>query len=713
MVSALQNAVVKTRRQVLAQVTGATVLGTAVLVGRGQTVKAAASPIVLVWRPWYNFPGATSSEGQKLLYEGTAPFRAQNPGIDFKITFLGYQDTTAAAILAGAGPDVFEDWIISDYTDRGLLLNLQPYIQRDNLDLTVLPAGMVRYLEINGQSAPAGEGFYALPDYLHTLGQAVNEDVLDQLGMKYPEPDWTYQQWAEFWLQTSSKTLQKDGKPRVGGGLYWWSGHGSGAAPGDWYWHAWGGDFVNPNNNTQPMIDAPGSVAFAEYFVGLINEGALAEWGDATGFITGSQVSLPRGSAGGLPWSATNWRNVKWSLYPMPTGAAGQFTAAFESFYAASADTQYPEQCWEFIKWLCYEKTWPRYMMRLALQGPIRRDLWTEWQTIVEAVAPPLRHVNLGGLVAQVEADNMWSGTPFRYYDSQCGDVINKYVGMILAKQISVAGGLAQASQQMAALQRVGNGYQGDLIATRAFEAYLAKARASSVTFATPAPSRTDFGSPPQAAASLIAYRATTGTYTVTGGGTGLTGSSDGGTFACAAFRRSRGTFACRLTAITAVKDTSIAGGAKIGLMIRSSLSSGAATACLDVALGHSVQFFSRPFPGSSPTDQNTPGGGLLAGTGLLANNAKPASNYLLKPLWLKLVGTGGQWMAYTSLDGTTWAQAGTMVLVDAEGVWVGLFVTSHDSGHFIRATFDSLVGLPKLNTFVQFGSNVAESGTT
>jgi len=447
------------RTAAVAWVTGATALAGCGPMKAAPT-PAAANTITLVWRPWYNFPQATSKTGAELLYEGTAPFRQAHPGVDIKITFLGYQSATVASLLGGDGPDVFEDWVIGDFTDGGLLLDLQKYIKQENLDLSVYPRGMIEYLQVNGQSAPGGPGFYALPDYLHTLGQAVNVDVVNTLGLNLPDPSWTYKDWADFWRNTSKKSTDAS-KRRIGGAFYWWSGHAGGSAPGNWYWHAWNGGFVNPNDNAQSMMGSPDSIAFGEYFLDLIDSGAAIPGGDDAAFARGAQVSKPRGSAGGLPYSAAAWRNVTWRLFPMPVGKNGRFTAAFESFYAADASTKQPDLCWEFIKWLCYGEEWPRYMMRLALQGPARKTLWEEWQSIVLSVAPPLAKVNLNVLVDQVQKDEMWTGHPFRFSETTCGNVINTYISNVLNHQMSVSTGFREAARLLDEAETVGAAERG------------------------------------------------------------------------------------------------------------------------------------------------------------------------------------------------------------------------------------------------------------
>jgi hypothetical protein len=680
-----------TRRQALTAAAGAAAWGGIVGMGAARPAQAAANPVVLVWRPWYNFPNATTPAGQRLLYEGTAPFRAQHPGLDIQMTFLGYQGATVAAILGGDGPDVFEDWVISDYTDQGLLLNLAPYIQQDNLDLSVYPAGMISYLQANGQSAPEGKGFYALPDYLHTLGQAVNLDVVNQLGLSAPQPEWTYQDWANFWLKTTYKSNVPT-KARTGGALYWWCGHGNGGAPGDWYWHAWGGGYVDPANNANTIIDSPASLAFAEYFVALMDEGALTPWGNASAFPSGGQVSLPRGSAGGLPWSAANWRGTTWSIFPMPLGSQGRFTAAFESFYAINGATRQPELSWEFLKWLCYETAWPRFMMRLALQGPAHKALWPEWQRIVVDAAPPLRHVGLETLVAQVERDELWTGAPFRYSDTQAGNIIGTYVSQILDHQTSVAAGLRAAAREIRALQVNGGTYARQTVA-----ALQAMERGATLS----PPPVDGLGAPPTPPPQGAFTAGTGGSYTLVGDGADVWNPTGNCVFAGSSSTAATADFICRVVALANLDCPHLSQWAKAGLMVCGDLSDVASALTLEVTGHNGVywQVLATPSAGwqaGGPSSPTAPTG--LVGNQVLTLATLPKAagqNDLIKPLWLRLHRERTAWTPYTSWDGKTWTQAAAPLGMDVGGAWVGLFATAHNSSFQgkgrVRATFDHL----------------------
>lgn len=411
--------------------------------------QAAGHTITLLWRPWYNFNEGTSKLGLQLLYDGTAPFRASHKGVDFRLTALGYQGATIAAILAGNGPDVFEDWVFPPYIENNLLLDLQPYMRKANLDLSVYPSSYVSYFREIGSFSPKAAGFFVLPDYVHTLGQAVNLGVLDQLGVAYPEPGWTWADWTRFWTATAKRSTNP--QRRRYGGQFYMSGYDYyGGNPAPWYWHGFGGGFVQPGAPTHCHLAAPGSIRFAEWAFPLMREQIIG-YGH---FRAGQQVSEPRGTAGGLLYSAEQWRGLKWAIYPMPVWPDGKaWTFGVASGYAANAATKHPDLCWEFIEWLCHEPAWPRYMMRLALIGPILNSLWSEWETIVTSVAPTLKDKQLHYLTQTVRDDLLYVGKSFKYADAATARAINHWTGLAQAGKVPVAQALPEAAAQVDALQ--------------------------------------------------------------------------------------------------------------------------------------------------------------------------------------------------------------------------------------------------------------------
>lgn len=442
-----------TRRQAIGRcatvVLAAGVLDAACGPRTARPIKAIANPVVLVWRPWQNFPSGTNLRTAfGLMYEATAPFRAQHKGLEIKLSAVSPQGGTVTSLLAGEGPDVFEDWVLNMFTDQGLALDLAPMIQRDSVNLSVLPAGMVDYIRANGRNSPSRHGFFAMPDYLNTKAMAVNLGALSTLGIAAPQPEWTYADWADMWKKSSSR-----GKHRTGGGIYWYNGHGNNTGPGPWYLHAFGGGYVDPQNTARAGLTSSGSLQFFDFLMPLISSGAVAPWANGS-FRAGQQISEAIGTAGSLMSAAENWDSLRWDLFPMPTGPKGRFTAGYLGFYAIDAQTKQPDLAWEFVKWLCLGETWQKFMIHLNLHGPILVQLWSEWQAMVQAAAPPLRSKSVDVIVQQVQNNQAWTGLPFKYADDACGKIISAYISAMLAQRLSVQEAMQQCTQQITAYEQ-------------------------------------------------------------------------------------------------------------------------------------------------------------------------------------------------------------------------------------------------------------------
>jgi len=415
---------------------------------------AAANPTVLLFRPWHNFTNGTSATAVQLYKNGLEPFLKKNPGVDVNITTMGYQQTTVASILAGVGPDVFEDWVLPLYTSANLILNLDSYIQRDNVDLSIYPPGQTVFFKEAGGFASAGPGIYCLPAYLHTVAQAVNLGVLDALGLGYPEPGWTHLDWTKLWEAVTIRSTGSGGKkPRAGTALYWSGYDSSGSNPADYIWWGFGGEFVDPGNPTRCYLDSPGSVACAQWVYPLLQQGVVATGGDIS---TGGVVCQPRGSAGGLLYSAGAWNGFKWDLFPQPVFPKNKTTYAASDFYAINAGTKHKDLSWELLKFICVETSWQTFMMKLALTGPNQRGLWEQWASIVKAAAPSLQTKNLNVIGQAVLNNEPYRGLVFHYSDTQSAGVIKQYSLLAQQQKMSITDAFTHAAQQVDAIQQAG-----------------------------------------------------------------------------------------------------------------------------------------------------------------------------------------------------------------------------------------------------------------
>ena len=155
------------------------------------------------------------------------------------------------------------------------------------------------------------------------------------------------------------------------------------------------------------------------------------------------------------------------------------------------------------------------------------------------------------------------------------------------------------------------------------------------------------------------------GTFTVAGAGSDIWGSADSFRYAYQTLSGD-GTIVAR---VTGIQNTNTY--AKAGVMIRESLTAGAAHVILDARPNGAIEFMQRASSGGSTS--------YLAG----ATQATPA--------WLKLSRSGNTVTASVSADGGAWSTVGTATISMGTGVYVGLAVTSHNTSTLNSSTFDNV----------------------
>ena len=107
---------------------------------------------------------------------------------------------------------------------------------------------------------------------------------------------------------------------------------------------------------------------------------------------------------------------------------------------------------------------------------------------------------------------------------------------------------------------------------------------------------------------------------------------------------------------------------AKAGVMIRAGLGAEAQNIFLGATPSHGLTFQQRRAAGESTTAEALPG---------------------TAPVWLRLQRTGTHIQAFSSADGSRWAQAGSATVLLPAAVFVGLASASHQEGALGKAVFD------------------------
>ena len=157
---------------------------------------------------------------------------------------------------------------------------------------------------------------------------------------------------------------------------------------------------------------------------------------------------------------------------------------------------------------------------------------------------------------------------------------------------------------------------------------------------------------------------ASNGTFTVSGSGADIWGTSDAFRYV---FQPMNGSVQV-VARVTSLQNTHA--WAKAGVMMRESLSATAAHVILDVTPSGTIEFMTRSSTGAATT--------LIT----YGSQAPPA--------WLKLSRSGTIVSASVSANGSTWTALGTTTFAPASAN-IGLIVTSHDTTTLNTATFDNI----------------------
>lgn len=667
---------------------------------------ASANPVVITWQT-VGFP----LEGVYLLESTLEPLLRANPGlrveVDLSVSQNNWsQGNAIASMLAGDGPDIPYILSLDEFVAPGLLLDLAPYVRRDNIDLSTFFAAQIDFIRATGAAAGGRpDALYGLPQISMPMIMVVNLGILDQLGLRYPEPGWTYADWTRLWEAATLKPT--GGRPgRAGGTLdFFGSRFGGYGLPAPYVFHGWGGEYVDAANPTRSALASPASIACGEWAYPLLWEGVIQQGDQMFGPFQKGQLVSTSWESDELPLAAQSLRGLKWDFFELPRWPVRPCGYNHPAARAIWAGSKHPDEAWMVLKWIVSSPAWARMQMRTAMFAPNQPQLYPEWIELVRQVAPPLRDKNLEAFTAVAQYGYL--GLPFRYLVPQVGNILSALGQNLMAHKTSVASGFRTASAQLDAAEVAGaEVFARERGIASTFATAIAKAERTPTAVRLPAPPWGGLGAPPAADATQVVRRG--GVWTVTGGGGGVRGTTDACTFACTATTESRARFVCRLVAIRAVRPATINTGAKFGLMVRGDLSDDAASVGLEVAAGRGVHFHVQATPAVGLGDQRPSSGsqatGLVGAAVLLRDNARPAANYLVKPLWLKLERQVATWSAFTSWDGVHWVQAGNSEGCQFAGGWVGLYVTAHGAGDLASATFDHLEGFVP-DTFVRLGS--------
>jgi multiple sugar transport system substrate-binding protein len=307
-----------------------------------QAGTTSGGPVTLTFSAW----GAP--EELAVWKQIVTDFETANPTITVNVEVSdwdAYWDKLKTQLAANTPPDIFamDAPLFLDYQSRDVLLNLQPYIDK-NPDMlkNVYPQTLSAY------QTPGG--YYGLPRDFQTIVLFYNKDMFDAAGIAYPTADWT---WND--LRAAAKQLTKDtngdGKTDQYGFVFdQWD-----MEPG-WSEAIWanGGDVISADH-TKTLIGEPAArqawqllsdMVFVDKSVPDAN--TIGQYGGDL-FQAKVAAMTPMGH-----WAVPGYNTggFKYDVAPMPQGSAGHATSVNSAGFVVAKVTKHPQESFEFIKFV-------------------------------------------------------------------------------------------------------------------------------------------------------------------------------------------------------------------------------------------------------------------------------------------------------------------------------------------------------------------------
>lgn len=353
------------------------------------------------------------------------------------------------ASIAGSGySDIVEGCCFDfpTYFSGDWLVPLDDYIKQSNVDVTIWSKRHMEALNAAGKQL-------AIPSYDGTVAVVYRQDVMDNLGLPYPDPTWDYKTALDIWTRASG-TDSKTQKQRAGVSLMFSSGD---------YWQklnfwlrGWGALEVDASL-VHCLADSPQAVECLTFIADAAKNKVAIPRQDVGALTSGAAVFSMVGEWNIFNMAQDMGTKYKWNILPVPVWPSGQRSTYNNiDFYAINRASQHQDQAWELLRWLTAEPDWQRFQIQTTLVSPCLVQLWAQWEQTVKAAAPPVADKDLHWYSDAIANSYSWPAAFFRYSVPQVVNVINLWIDQIWKGQVSPQLGLRQMADQINALEAAG-----------------------------------------------------------------------------------------------------------------------------------------------------------------------------------------------------------------------------------------------------------------
>jgi multiple sugar transport system substrate-binding protein len=363
----------------------------------------------------YQFWGSpTEAEVWKKI---VANFEAEHKDIHVTVEVSdwdGYWEKLRVLMAGGTPPDVFamDAPLYPDWQSRGVLLNMQPYIDKD-------PKTLDGIYPITLQAYKTADGLYGLPRDFQTIVLYYNKDMFDAAKVPYPNDTWTY---ADFRAAAKKLTIDRDGDGKTDQWGFW-----AEALDPEPYWGpviwAYGGDIVDISNG-KTLVNSDAAKAGFQFIADMLlvdkslpTEEQLKQYG-YDGFLAGISAMGVSGH-----WSVPDYSAVKfrWDVAPMPIGPAGRATGVNSAGFVIAKDSKNPDAAWEFVKYATSEAGQSE-LAKIGLAIPIRESV-AKGPAYLNQAGPKINHQMFVDALSYAHVKPVFKG--YEEWSAAVGDALH------------------------------------------------------------------------------------------------------------------------------------------------------------------------------------------------------------------------------------------------------------------------------------------------
>lgn len=334
-----------------------------------------------------------------------------------------YDSKLLVTIAGGAPPDVgwWNDGVFMPFVGRDALLDLEPYIQKDEgmrtEDIFASALGAATY---KGK-------VYGIPYTWGAMPLAYNEEMLAEAGLERPDSSWTIDDFLEIGKKLTKDT---DGDERLD---QWATGSNNWIA----IWYAWilrfGGDIFD-TSLTECTLNTPEAIEGLQFWADLTNKyGIAANASEMAGtgewqMFLSQRVAFYTSGPWDRTWMVSN-PDLHWDILHHPIAKKRGAVAATDGNFVLKS-TRYPQEAYDYCSWLAKEEAQEVYAEtgRVPVQKsvaydlflatpppPVHREIFLEtseyarsfvpkvvqWKEISETILPEIDRLLLGKTTAK------------------------------------------------------------------------------------------------------------------------------------------------------------------------------------------------------------------------------------------------------------------------------------------------------------------------